>query len=212
MAWVHQYYICLNCNFKDKLCSLFLLPFHLSHSYIHTRVRLWQMLCLVPICVLTLYSLSLYPPNQFSLTSFLSSAGLSLFFSLAKLSSSASFSLYPFNLSLFLCFLLSWFHISCLSTFYPSPISTYLHTFPLSFAPPHNMSPTPHPSLAVYQASTLSSAVWLMLCRRHLSPQCHHSPCKIQSFSETALVHHLSSPPFWLWLRGTIGMACWRPA
>ncbi len=70
MAWVHQYYICLKCNFKDKLCSLFLLPFHCRNSHIHNRVRLWwlrlwKMSCSVPICVLTLFSLSFYPLHQF---------------------------------------------------------------------------------------------------------------------------------------------------
>lgn len=82
----------------------------------------------------------------------------------------------------------------------------------VSFTAPTICPPLLTPSRAVCQASTLSSALWLMLCRRHPSPQCHHSAFKIQSFSETAVVHHLSSPPCWLWLRGTIGMAYSRPA
>lgn len=194
MAWVHQYYICLNCNFKDKLCSLFLLPFHCSHSYIH-RVRLRQMLCSVPVCVLTLNSLSFHP-NQFS----------SLYFFL--LLTSPSFFLWSNSLhppvsacipqSVLFAFLPYLFIISYFLPFYLLSISC--------------LSPTPQPGLAVYKASTLSSALWLMLYRSHPSPQCHHSAFKIQSFSETAVVHHLSSPPFWLWLRGTIGMASWRPA
>ena len=75
------------------------------------------------------------------------------------------------------------------------------------------MCPTnPHPSRAVYQMSAPSPALRRMLCRRHLSPQCHHSAFKIQSFSETAVKHHFSSPPFWLWPRGSVGLAYRRPS
>lgn len=127
MAWVYQYYICLDCTFKDKLCSLFLLPVHFSLRYIHARVRLWQMLCLVSICVLTLDSLPVYPLNHFpSLHIFLLFTPPSSFLS--------SHSLHPLVPP---CINLSRLHISFPPTFYPSPASASLHTFL------HYMSPTP---------------------------------------------------------------------
>lgn len=148
--------------------------------------------------------LSIYP---FFLTSSPSTVESSFLSSMKPLVSPCILSTsYPsFLISYFLpVYLLS---ISCLS------LSVSLHTFLSPLPPPSNMSPPIlPPSLAVYQASTLSSALWVMLCRRHRSLQCHHSAFKIQSFSETAVAHHLSSPPFWLWLRSTIGMTYWRPA
>lgn len=195
MAWVHQYYICLNCNFKDKLCSLFLLPFHCSHSYIHT----WDWDKCYARCLYV--SLLLAPFLCILWTNF------------------------PHFISFF-CWLLlrSFFHQTLfIHQFRPaSPQSVVFSFLPYLFIISYflpfyllsisRLSPTPRPSLAVYKASTLSSALWLMLYRSHPSPQCHHSAFKIQSFSETAVVHHLSSPPFWPWLRGTIGVASWRPA
>lgn len=199
MAWVYQYYICLNCNFKDKLCSLFLLPFHPSHSYTHTRVRLWrlglwQMLCPMPICFL---SLSLFPAiaqTHFPcIISFLCCPYSYFFFYHHPLFSSTKFSLYSFHFSLLLSFFLYCFYISFFSTCYPSPVSPSLFLYSLHSPPSLPALSLLTSSLAVYQASTLSSARWLMLCRLHPSPRCHHSAFKIQSFSETAVLHHLSS-------------------
>lgn len=121
-----------------------------------------------------------------------------------------SFTKHPYISSICPHSLASFFPAFTLPPFLPSihPSSLCLCTFLYTLHPtPQNVL-----GLAVYQASTLSSPLWLMLFQCNLSAQCHHSAFKIQSFSETAVVSHLSSPPFWLWLRGTIGSAHWCPA
>lgn len=146
-------------------------------------------------CAYSLLSF-LLSSNQFS--SFLSPVDFSfiLFSHFIKLCPSTIVS--PSIPSIFPHFLAAFSPDFIFPSFLPS---IHLHVY----SPPHLPPPTICsllliPSLDVYQASTLSSAPWLMLYRHHPSLQCHNSAFKIQSFSEIALVHHLS---FWLWLGDT---------
>lgn len=196
MARVYQYYICLNYNFKDKLCSLFY-----SHSTPATATFILEGACddwdcdkCYARCPCVFLLFPLFP--SILRTNF--PHFISLLVDLLFILPLVSISLQSILISFLPSFLISY----SLSLFYPSS----LHTFPSPLHPSQYV-----PTLAVYQASTLSSALRLMLRRCHPSPQCHHSAFKIQSFSETAVVHHLSSPPFWRWRRGTVGMAHWRP-
>lgn len=128
-ALVYQYYIHPNCN-----CSLFLLQFHPRHSFIHTTVRWWQMLCPIPTRV---FSLWVSPTNFLYLPLLLPSP----LFVLSSNCSATTFSLNPFNPSLF--HFLPCFLISLLPSFIPSIHLTSLQLplpVPLSFTQLRNTS------------------------------------------------------------------------
>lgn len=77
----------------------------------------------------------------------------------------------------------------------------------------HVFSPWNIPSVQLSpQGSIVSYLLWLMLVQHHPSQQCHRFTFKIQSFGAFAVILHRSCPPFWLWLRGTIGMVPWCQA
>lgn len=201
LSW-SQLWKCINIAFASNATLRTSCAFHLhlhNHIDIHTtvrlwRLRLWQMLC-SGSCAYSLLSF-LLSSNRFS--SFLSPVDFSfiLFSHFIKLYPSTIVS--PSIPSIFPHFLAAFSTDFIFPSFLPS---IHLHVYsPPHLPPPHNMFPAPHPSPDVYQASTLSSASWLMLYRHHPSLRCHNSAIKIQSFSEIALVHHLS---FWLWLRDT---------